>query len=383
MKFLKKIKFSAGVAILAFSTTANAATATSLGTGHHGNADGNNPSFNLPTSVYVVYDYILIADTFNNTIRKTVTNFEAVSQFQRDYVQTTSTLAGTVQEFSQYGMPKGGFLNGTYDEALFDRPVDIISTQFGILVLDSRNHSLRLIAEDYVSTWAGTGEAGYENGYRTEAQFYRPMAMTKDSQGNIFIADTGNNVIRRIDTLGYVTTVAGIPTEYGYNNGVANEALFNSPMGIAVSSNGVIFVSDTANHLIRYIDNGNVYTLSGNFVLPSEIEFYVTYYDYEWDEEPLGGYESGSEAWFSLPRGLVYNNNVLFVADHANHVIRSIEIETGYVSTIVGIGGTPGYTGEEYQVLLHFPSGIHLHNNNLYIADTGNNVIRTIEIGES
>ncbi len=101
-------------------------------------------------------------------------------------------------------------------------------------------------------------------GYVTEARFNYPTGLALDGGNNLYVADTLNNVIRKIDTKGNVTTVAGVPGSSGYQNGVAGQALFNAPTGIAVSEDGHrIYVADTGNHRVRLIRGGIVTTYAG------------------------------------------------------------------------------------------------------------------------
>jgi len=343
---------------------------TIAGTGSHGTLDGETAQFNLPRGVLASSRGVYVADTFNNLIRRVNTD------------GNTSTIAGNILGMDVLRFPVGAHRDAGLNEALFNRPADIMLGANGSLfVLDSANHALRLITQNNVFTFAGTGQAGHNDGPVFTAQFNKPYAMATGPDGEIFIADSGNHTIRRIDTYGVVSTVAGRPGMSGYNDGATMDALFNGPMGIAVDSQGRIFVADTGNHLIRMIYNGNVTTLAGRLVFPSQVDFDITYFDDEWDDAPLGGFANGhgAEAMFNLPQGLAMWNDTLIVADTGNHRIRAI-MPGGAVITIAG-DGLPGHQdGQITGATFHLPENVSVLGNTLYIADTGNNVIRTINL---
>jgi len=341
---------------------------TIVGTGSHGATDGIMAQFNLPRSILVTDDGIYVADTFNNLIR-----------FVNEDGYVT-TLAGSVFGLDIFRFPIGRHRDGGIDTALFNRPSDVLMHPSGnLLVLDTMNHSLRIIMEDNVFTFAGNGVAGHGDGSGIDVLFNRPSAMTVCNDGNIFIADSGNHVIRKIDVEGNVTTIAGIAGERGHDDGVANIALFNGPMGIAVDDDGRIFVSDTGNHLIRMIDDGVVTTIAGILLFEDDIVFANAQNANEWGDEPLGGMADGSNdiAMFNSPRGLAIFEDILIVADNGNHRIRAI-LPDGRVVTMAG-GDHPGHEDGMLDVAsLHLPEGVHIFGDTLYVIDTGNNVIRKI-----
>ena len=193
------------------------------------------------------------------------------------------------------------------------------------------------------------------------------------------MADTLNNCIRKIDPDGNVTTVAGVPETGGYSDGEAGEALFNEPSGIAVNSDGsVIFVADTGNHVIRKIDvdAGLVTTFAG--MMTGEADD---------DGEPLGGFKNGValSAVFNLPRGLALSESpadgksVLFVADSGNHMIRAVT-PGGIVITVAGSGEAGDRGGSCMDDALNAACGVSVMNGVLYIADTGNNKIKAVSV---
>jgi DNA-binding beta-propeller fold protein YncE len=218
-----------------------------------------------------------------------------------------------------------------------------------------------------------------------------------DAAGNIYVADTLNHVIRKLSMDGTVTTIAGIPGQYGFADGAVEEALFYNPMGIAVSDDGIIFIADTGNHLIRVIEDGQVRTLAGKLLF-TDIDdcTYCSRYAIDYLEDvdkieqededcagcvcvPLGGFADGYEALFNLPMGLALWRGKLIVADSANHCIRAI-LDSGEVITIAGTGYTDYVGGLPNEAAFHFPKGVYVLNDRLFIVDTGNNVIRMMDL---
>jgi len=168
-----------------------------------------------------------------------------------------TTLAGA-------GSP--GFVDGAAATAQFKDPRGLAyDVQRKILyVADSQNHSIRRIAVDgTVTTLAGSGRPGNLNGLGSSAQFSSSIGLTLDSSGNLFVADSGNHQIRKVTPEGAVTTAAGTGSP-GLVNGAAGQAQFSHPEGIAASANGVLYVADTRNHILRRIEQGVVTTVAGN-----------------------------------------------------------------------------------------------------------------------
>jgi len=230
---------------------------TIAGTGSHGYSDYGLGQFNLPMGVFSGEDGALyVLDTYNNLIRRICPEGEV----QR--------IAGDILVMDEFRFPQGFYRGGELEEALFNRPVSGVRNAEGnIFITDRANHVIRKIAEGEVFVFAGGSEDGGESGHKDaqgiEALFYYPTALAIDENGNLYVADTGNNAIRRIDTYGNVTTIAGVPGEWGFYDGEADKALFNEPMGIAIREDGVIFVADTGNHQLRVIENGQVRTFAG------------------------------------------------------------------------------------------------------------------------
>jgi kumamolisin len=268
-----------------------------------------------------------------------------------------------------------------------------------------------------ISTLAGkAGVTGLTNGQGTVAEFNYPSGVAVDGSGNVYIADYGNNQIREIPSGGAVTTPYGsLAGKAGTMNAAGNGALFNSPNSVAVDGSGNLYVADTGNNLIRKISGGTAstlvgasYSLSGpqGVTVDGSGNVYVadTGNDVIRKVTPGGtvsiiggesgqsGYQDGAattKALFNSPAAVAVDaSGNVYVADFGNDVIR--EISGGTVSTIAGQAGQAGYTdGLSTRALFNAPVGIAIDTlGNLYIADSlvpsigstaaGNNVLREL-----
>ena len=268
------------------------------------------------------------------------------------------TLAGQV-------LVSGG-TNGSGTNALFSDPAAIVADSTGnLFVADSQNHAIRRISTNgLVTTLAGElGLAGSRDETGAQARFDSPCGITLDKNGNLFVSDTGNHTIRQITPAGVVTTLAGLAGQSGLTDATGSAARFNSPLGIAISTNGTIYVADCGNHLIRAISpGGSVTTLAGS------------------PENWGSANGSGADARFNGPVGLVLDNEGnLFVADSNNHTIRRITPD-GTASTWAGVPGVDGCVdGAAQSAKFSKPAELAIdRRNNLFVADSFNHVIRKI-----
>jgi sugar lactone lactonase YvrE len=261
-----------------------------------------------------------------------------------------------------------GYADGTATAARFSDPVGLAVDAAGnVLVADSGNHCIRRITPaGGVTTLAGTpGVAGSQDGAANAARFDTPSAVAVGADGTVFISDTGNHTLRRLDRSGRVSTFAGKPGISGATNGLAAAARFNAPLGLAVSASGIVFVADSGNHLIRRIDaSGAVTTLAG--VAES------------WGDED----GPAATARFNGPVGLVLaQSGALFVADALNHAVRRITAD-GTVNTLVGNSSEAGFVdGAAREARLGTPAELALDaRGNLYVADALYHTIRRVGV---
>jgi streptogramin lyase len=258
-----------------------------------------------------------------------------------------------------------GAVNGTGTNAAFNDPAAIVADAKGaFFVADLRNHAIRKITTNGVVTaFAGKlGVAGTANGIGTAAQFNSPSGLAFDKSGNLFVSDTGNNTIRKITPAGAVTTFAGVAGSGGFLDGSAGSALFNSPLGIAVWTNGNVFVADSGNHCIRKISGGVVTTFAGS--------------PQNWGS--MDG--SGTNAQFNSPCGLAFDlHGDLFVCDANNDTIRKITAG-GSVTTFAGAAGEDGSAdGDRASARFRSPAELVFDpKGNLFVADSFNHIIREI-----
>jgi len=206
--------------------------------GSGGSADGTGAaaSFNAPTGVAVDSSgNVYVADSENHTIRKI-------------------TAAGVVSTFT--GTGSVGRLDGTGSAASFRYPFGVAVDSIGnVYVADYYNSTIRKItAAGVVSTFAGTGSVGRLDGTGSAASFYYPYGVAVDSSGNVYVADTFNNTIRKITSAGVVSTLAGTAGSTGSTDDTGAAASFRYPSGVAVDSSGNVYVADQLNHTIRKIE---------------------------------------------------------------------------------------------------------------------------------
>lgn len=317
---------------------------TFAGSGAEGFGDGPGASatFSFPFDVAVDgTGNVYVADYDNSAIRK-------ISP-----AGVVSTLAGTGTQ---------GFTNGPVATATFDAPEGVAVDSAGnVYVADTFNEAIREIsAAGVVSTFAG-GSYGFTNGSGTSATFYNPNGIAVDSAGNVYVADAGNNAIRKITPAGVVSTLAGTGA-LGFANGPGSSATFANPYGVAVDGSGNVYVGDANNEAIRKISAaGVVSTFAGTGAL---------------------GFANGpaASATFSLPQGVaVDSTGNVYVVDRDNDAIRKIT-PAGVVSTLAGGGGGIGLiNGPAAVATFYNPIGVAVDSaGNVYVADYGNNLIRKI-----
>lgn len=228
------------------------------GSGEFDDWDGaaSEASFRMPQGIAVLKDgSVLVADTRNHLIRQ-VKNGEV------------STYAGLMLDGEDYGTPEGAWHDGAKEDAVFNGPSGMDTDLEGnIYIADTENHRIRKISKDgMVTTVAGDGIIGNEDGIGNEAGFYHPQDVAVVADGTLYVADTLNHLIRQITADGQVTTlnaasdrvvevIGGYAVPAGdYADGELSTAKFNDPTSIAIDHKGNLYVSDTGNRVIRYID---------------------------------------------------------------------------------------------------------------------------------
>jgi kumamolisin len=327
--------------LLNVSTLAGEAGVTGLANGLAG--QGTTAQFNYPSGIAIDGSgNLYIADYTNNEIREIAPD------------STVSTPYGSLSG-------QAGATNAAGNSALFNTPNAIASDGSGNLyVADTGNNLIRKISGGVVSTFPGTND-----------QFNTPEGITVDGSGNVYVADTGNDTIRKITPGGTVSVLAGQTGEAGYQDGVATTtALFNGPSSVAVDNFGNVYVADMGNSVVRKISAGMVTTIAG--------------------QAGETGYLDGlsGKSLFNAPFGVAVDSvGNLYIADAlapavdsadaGNNVLRELS-PTGVVSTIAGQVGTTGTddgTGSAAQFFSLQAVEVS-STGQFYLADTYNQTIR-------
>lgn len=257
-----------------------------------------------------------------------------------------------------------GSLDATGALATFRLPNGLVISGANVYVSDSGNNLIRKIdvSTQVVSTLAGNVVVPSDiNGIGVSSKFNFPYGITTDG-ANLYVADSGDRLIRKIViSSGVVTTLAG-SYPFGAVDARGEAASFNYPFGITTDGTN-IYVADTGNNTIRQIviSTGDVTTLAGSGVLGSTDGI-------------------GTAASFNQPVAITTDNTNLYIADSGSNKIRQIVISTGVVTTLAGsgVGGSTDSVGTAAS--FRNPTGITTNGINLYVADTGNNKIRQIDI---
>jgi sugar lactone lactonase YvrE len=260
------------------------------------------------------------------------------------------------------GSGNQGSKNGPDTAASFFSPKGVtLDVSGNVYVADWGNHLIRKISPaGEVTTFAGSGMQGFANGQDTSTSFKFPQGVAIDAAGNLYVGDSGNELIRKISPSGLVTTLAGSGS-IGLSNGIGAGASFYNPIGIAVDAYGNVYIADTNNQVIRKITpSGTVTTYAGNG-----------------DQ----GFANGpaATASFNFPKGLAVDaSGNVYVADTGNNLIRQIS-PSGEVTTVAGSGSTGSDNGNVATATFNQPVSVAVDaSGNLYVADYGNNLIRKI-----
>ncbi|WP_274363586.1 stalk domain-containing protein [Paenibacillus thermotolerans] len=333
-------------------------------------------SFRAPEGIAVASDgTVYISDSINHLIR----------QIKNGQV---TTYAGITLTLDDSGLPEGTLVDGTAKTSVFQKPAGLaLDAKGNLYVADAGNHAIRKIsANGRVTTIAGDGVLGSQDGKGEKARLFGPQDVAVAEDGTIYVADTLNHLIRKIDTEGNVTTLnaasdrivevipGAVETAGDFKDGALSEAKFNEPTSIALDAKGNLYVSDSGNQLIRYVDlkAGTVSTVAG-VVRDNMYESNALY--------AASGYADGiaEEAEFNYPRGIsLTKEGGLVIIDSLNHTVRYLL--DGHVTTIAGdntgeFGETNGIEGYNS---FHTPAdSAVLPDDRILVVDSLNNVIRT------
>lgn len=313
-----------------------------------GHADGPaaQSRFNDPAGLAVdTLGNLWVADSANHCIRRLSAN------------GTVTTVCG------QPGEP--GADDGATTVARLDTPSGIAWGSEGALyIADTGNHTVRRFQGGRLTTIAGlAGDPGPTNGPATTARFNAPLGLVVHRTGAIYIADSGNHVIRRISISGQVSTLAGVEEEWGAVDGPAGRARFNGPVGLAIAPDDTLVVADALNHALRRVSwNGDVTTLAGQLGQDGCVD------------------GPASEARFCKPAGVSFDGRgTLYVVDAFTHLVRKVATN-GWVSTVAGRPTQSGDSDGANGVGRFFnPYGIVVRpNGSVIVSDTYNATLRQV-----
>ncbi len=349
---------------------------------------------------------IYIADTNNHRIRK-------VDTF--DYI---STVAGT-------GFPGPSGDGGPATSAKLNRPHGVFANTSGdIYIADTENHCIRKVDANtqIINTVAGIGGSGGFSGdgeAATSAKLKKPQGVFVNTSGEIYIADTDNNRIRKFVEGGNISTVAGNGTSgYSGDGGPATSAELDHPKGVCLNNSAEVVIADTNNGCVRQVDIINEISTFGPAVgpglnRPAQIAIYYNvsegkYYLFIADENNhrirkldtstgsimavagtgtlgfSGDTDLATNAELNHPEGVSVDTSAnIYIADTENHCIRKVDANTQIINTVAGIGGSGGFSGDggpAASAKLDKPQGVFVDaSGNIYIADSNNHRIRKVD----
>ena len=314
------------------------------------------------TSASLIAPYAVALDSSGNIYF--VENGDSVIRKVTVSTGIITTIAGTA-------LAGFGGDGSTATKAQLNLPTGLALDSSGnIYIADSLNCRIRKLSGSTISTVAGNGIVSYsgDGGPANSAQLNGPRAVAVDASGNFYFADTLNNVVRKVNTAGVISTFAGNGSAgSGGDGGSATAAQLNSPQGIAVDASGNVYVADTQNARVRKISGGTITTVAGSGT-------------------PGFGGDGGAATAGQLydPVGLAVDAaGNLYIADFTNNRVR--KVSGGTITTVAG-NGLSGYSGDggaATAAQINGPTGIAVDaNGNLYIADLDNNAVREVSGGK-
>jgi hypothetical protein len=294
-----------------------------------------------------------ISDTTNQRVRMVAVGTNIISTFAGTGVAGSRHTEGDPAKSSAIRNPRG----------------IVADTAGNVYFSDSGNQKVKMVdTSGLLHTFAGNGTAGYkgDNGPANKAELNQPAGLARDAAGNTYIADTFNNVIRKVDTSNppIITTVAGNGTEgYSGDGGAATSAQLDRPRGVFVDGSGNIFIADTNNRAIREVVSGTINTIAGNGQLGCN-----------------GDLGPAKAASIGNPRDVLVSNGILYISNGGCDHIRDVNLTSGNIDTFAG--SKLGYDGEGHAPLsaeFSTPTGLGLDaGGNLLVVDSGNNRVRQV-----
>ena len=310
--------------------------------------------------------------------KASLTSPSSVAVDKTGNVYLTEPYDGTIRQVNTngiintiVGLDVQGFSGdgATASKALLNTPMGVAVDPSGNLyIADTLNNRIRKVVgfAGNISTLAGNGVLSYagDGGPAKSALFNSPQGVAVDTAGNFYISDTGNNVVRKVSSNGTISNFAGNGTAgFGGDGNAATGAQLNAPQGIAVDSAGNVYIADTGNSRVRKVSGGNISTIAGSGTVGFG-----------------GDGASATAAALNSPTAVAVDSaGNVYIADFGNNVVR--KVAGGTISTVAG-NGRQGYSGDGgpgTQAQLNGPQGVAVDNaGNVYIADTLNSRIRMV-----